>query len=353
MATIKAKCISTNKLDNGLQSAVFKCKLDDKKDFDEPEGVTLKVITSNKDLEAEWIIKCDVYDPQECDDQTFRLKKIKLGKHNKKIIGSLVFNCVIRAWKDNDFENKVIAFDSNKSPFEYKVREEFYGSDVTAVITICYADETLNEDFEKFMKNGKLSDVIFVVKNEEIRAHKQIISARNDVIAKMFTSDMTEKKTGRVKISDVEPKIFKLVLRYIYSEKFESNDTDELLKVIVAADKYLMKNLVEICAHRLSDKLSVKNVVDVLKTAELVNEDFLKVECAKFMKKNKMKTAVASSSKAVAKSRRADSSSVEDAPLKKARRDSASSYSSVDSEVDSSNYSGDSSFGSDDDNVAY
>lgn len=131
------------------------------------------------------------------------------------------------------------------------------------------------------------------VKNEEIRGHKQIISARNDIFAKMFTCDMVEKISGRVEITDIEAKIFKLVLRYIYSGKFESkDDADELLKVMVAADKYFVKNLVDTCARRLWTNLTVENVPEILEIADRVGVDFLKVECTKFMKKNETKQIV-------------------------------------------------------------
>lgn len=100
---------------------------------------------------------------------------------------------------------------------------------------------------------------------------------------------MQEKKTGRVEIADIEPNVFKKLLHFINFGEIDSNDVDELLKLTVAADKYGLKDLVRSCSFRILLYLSAENVVDVLVTADLVKENTLKKECAKFFVKNKSK----------------------------------------------------------------
>lgn len=58
-----------------------------------------------------------------------------------------------------DFKHKVSTFDTNSSPFKFDTKRcDFSGSSVTAIITICYADETIEqaklvtEDLDKFWK---------------------------------------------------------------------------------------------------------------------------------------------------------------------------------------------------------
>lgn len=152
---------------------------------------------------------------------------------------------------------------------------------------------TLLDDYEKLLDNQEFSDVIFVFDKEEIRANKLIMSTRCDVFARMFNSNMLEKETGRVEITDIEPTIFKQLLRFIYCGKMESNETDDLFKLILAANKYSMIGLVKICADLLSSDLSVDNAVDCLIIADRVNEDSLKKMCINMIIENKRDAAIA------------------------------------------------------------
>lgn len=160
------------------------------------------------------------------------------------------------------------------------------------------------EDYDKFLKNQEFCDIIFVVENEEIPAHKQILIARNEVFAKMFTSKMLEKETSRVEIIDIESKIFKLLLRFIYCGKIGSIEANELQKLILAADKYSVENLVNICGNRLFSKLSIENAVHTLMIADLVRINYLKKNCIDLILKYKDKVIETEGYKEMVKSGR-------------------------------------------------
>lgn len=100
------------------------------------------------------------------------------------------------------------SFDLNFSTLEQNLPLEIWSRDhPTKLIIEIYRNDyeltsvikddevsSLIEDYTKFLENKELCDVTFVIGDEEILAHKQIISARSDVFASMFTSDMLEKK---------------------------------------------------------------------------------------------------------------------------------------------------------------
>lgn len=88
-----------------------------------------------------------------------------------------------------------------------------------------------------------------------------------------------EKETGRVEITDIEADVFKKLLLFIYRGKIETNDTEELLELILAADKYSMKSLVDTCAFKISCNLTADNAVDILIAADMVRAEFLKKDC--------------------------------------------------------------------------
>lgn len=143
------------------------------------------------------------------------------------------------------------------------------------------------EDFTKFFENDTLRDVTFLFGETEISAHKQILAARNSVFKTMFENDMLEKEQNRVEITDIELNIFKFFLQFIYSGKFLSDDFYDWLKLIVAADKYSMISLINICETRILNNLTNDNVVDAFMTGNLVNLETIKMKCAELIFKNK------------------------------------------------------------------
>lgn len=107
-------------------------------------------------------------------------------------------------------------------------------------------------------------DVEFTIGSEKITANKGILSMHSSIFASMFESDMIEKRTSQVEIIDIEPKIFKLFLSYLYSGKLDCKITEDLLRLAVVADKYSLESLVSLCCYRL--KFIIKYKGDVVKT---------------------------------------------------------------------------------------
>lgn len=160
--------------------------------------------------------------------------------------------------------------------------------------------------YDKLLRNVSLSDVTFVVKGEVIPANKSILALQSDVFESMFATDMLEKKTNTVEIVDIEPKIFKLMLRFVYDGNLDCNETEELLELCKAADKYELRNLVKLCANNACFELCTSNVVDILVVADQVRDDFFKNKCIKFVIENKDQIVKTEGYKNLVKSGRAD-----------------------------------------------
>ena len=77
----------------------------------------------------------------------------------------------------------------------------------------------MRKDFETLLETGNFSDVIFVVENKELCAHKTIICARSPVFAGMFRSECKESNENRIVIDDVPVNLFKMLLQFIYTNQ--------------------------------------------------------------------------------------------------------------------------------------
>ena len=106
----------------------------------------------------------------------------------------------------------------------------------------------------KLLENQSLSDVTFVVKNEKISAHSSIVVSGSPVICAMLEKDkFKEGHTKTVQVEDIEPSVFKEMLRYLYTVKVCKLDamTEPLF---LAADKYQIEALLFVI-HRASTKV--------------------------------------------------------------------------------------------------
>ena len=132
--------------------------------------------------------------------------------------------------------------------------------------------------------DDKYADFVFKVENEKIAAHRVILAARSTVFAAMFQCDMKENKTNETEIEDMTPAAFRALLRFIYTGHCEVGNLAEQL--LIAANKYDIQDLKEICVKELRMKLTVDNAVDLLILADLHQANDLKGGAILFINKN-------------------------------------------------------------------
>ena len=102
-----------------------------------------------------------------------------------------------------------------------------------------------------------LSDVTFTVQGEQFKAHKAILVARSDYFSTMFNCGMTESKSNQIEIPDIEPTVFEALLKFLYGSIPYVRESEEWMELLVAADKYNVRELKDLCEsiidHRSSD----------------------------------------------------------------------------------------------------
>jgi speckle-type POZ protein len=152
------------------------------------------------------------------------------------------------------------------------------GEDLAGVLGEKYAD------FVFKVENEKIAAFVFKVKNEKIAAHKVILAARSPVFDAMFQRDRKENKTNEAEITDVTPAAFKTLLRFIYTGHCEVDNLAE--ELLVAANKYDIPDLKQICAKELRFQLTVDNAVRLLVLSDLHQAEDLKDGAMRFINKN-------------------------------------------------------------------
>lgn len=235
------------------------------------------------------------------------LCNVEVGTREKLVVGDVAFVTVI--------VNGVVCFDckfDSESPSSVErivpsVSLKSYDESYVQVKVLFYhQDKSIVQvlrNYNKFLENECFSDVRFVFGDIEILAHKQILSENNSAFAEIFKSCV---KSDRVEINDVDSDIFKKLLQFVYHGKVYTSDLDDLLELVVAADKYCVTNLVNICEDLIAKNLTTENVVDVFVVASSVNAESLKIKCMTYIFKNNRLVVETDGYKNLIETRRAD-----------------------------------------------
>ena len=141
----------------------------------------------------------------------------------------------------------------------------------------------IQNDLLRLLEEPTSSDVTFSVGEQKFKAHKVILSARSEYFSDMFKTDTNENVTGEVKVEDVEPKIFKWMLEFLYSGSPAvlptkgNSHTENLLQLLTLGSKYGLKDLEEACVKHLCKGMDKDCIADVLLLAhKLDNHELLK-----------------------------------------------------------------------------
>ncbi|CAL4916812.1 unnamed protein product [Urochloa decumbens] len=129
------------------------------------------------------------------------------------------------------------------------------------------------------------TDVTFQVGGEKFAAHRCVFAARSAVFKAQLFGPMKEGTTDTVvRIDDMEAKVFRLLLGYIYCDSVPEVDEELMLQhLLVAADKYDLPRLRLICEYKLCQCINADTVGTILELAEQHHCQGLKEACLYFL----------------------------------------------------------------------
>ncbi|XP_060529137.1 inhibitor of Bruton tyrosine kinase isoform X2 [Cylas formicarius] len=121
-----------------------------------------------------------------------------------------------------------------------------------------------------------------------IEAHKCVLAARLDYFSNMFSSRWSGENSGKVSFPFSASAVLAL-LEFLYTDSLsalENRDIDQLFKILIMADQFFVVRLKEECEFLLSNLLSLKNAIQLLRLANAYNAQKLKYCCMNFIVSN-------------------------------------------------------------------
>ena len=137
-------------------------------------------------------------------------------------------------------------------------------------------------------KNEALIDTTIKCTDKEFKVHRVILASRSPVFRAMLESDMKEKQSGVVEVSDTTPEVMSDLVAYLYTGTAPNLTTlaNELLQ---AAEKYQLPRLLTICENELGDNIKEATVIWTLILADLHGRVCLKKACLEYIRSNSAK----------------------------------------------------------------
>jgi speckle-type POZ protein len=130
----------------------------------------------------------------------------------------------------------------------------------------------LSTHLGNLFEDMKYSDVIFNIGGRRFPAHKIILAARSEVFDAMFQHPTEEKFTNEIEIEDVEPVVFQELLRFIYTGRLSLVTMETMAAgLLMAADKYVLDDLLYECENYLLSEMSPVNCVELILRGDLLN----------------------------------------------------------------------------------
>jgi len=146
--------------------------------------------------------------------------------------------------------------------------------------------ESLTSDIASLLLNTEESgDMILVCGDGEVKAHRNIMSARSPAFKAMLESEMKEKKSGRVEVKDFGKSVVKAMVQFIYTAEIDE-EIEDIVELMKIGNKYLIKSLVNECGLRLAKDISKDNVLDLEIVADSFSAENLLKSCANFAVNN-------------------------------------------------------------------
>ncbi|XP_069323269.1 kelch-like protein 1 isoform X1 [Eulemur rufifrons] len=141
-----------------------------------------------------------------------------------------------------------------QSDLDSSSSEEFYQA-------IHHAEQTFRK-MESYLKQQQLCDVILIVGNRKIPAHRLVLSSVSDYFAAMFTSDVCEAKQDEIKMEGIDPNALWDLVQFAYTGCLELKE-DTIENLLAAACLLQLPQVVEVCCHFLMKLLHPSNCLGI------------------------------------------------------------------------------------------
>lgn len=134
------------------------------------------------------------------------------------------------------------------------------------------------KDISKLLDEAAFPDFTFIVGGKEFKVHRSILGLASPVMVKLFSTDIARKQRKRCELTDVDPFIFEIMLRYIYCGNIPENFNRIAKDLFEAAHVYQIEPLMKTCLTAVSNQLNIANALELFEWSDRLDLLALKVK---------------------------------------------------------------------------
>ncbi|XP_020279347.1 BTB/POZ domain-containing protein 6-A-like [Pseudomyrmex gracilis] len=153
----------------------------------------------------------------------------------------------------------------------------------------CWSIDKLLGHGEVLLKTGQWSDCQFVLgeepQQEIVKCHKVYLAKFSPVFEAMFFGVMAE-TSSLIPIKDIQPEVFKIFLKYMYTDKVELDSLELAFELCYCAQKYIVTLLVEECMKYVHSKILPENACRIYEFARLFDDSVIMDKCMYVIRTN-------------------------------------------------------------------
>lgn len=143
---------------------------------------------------------------------------------------------------------------------------------------------SLVQDLRSLVNNEEMSDIVFMVEDQPVYAHK-ILCMRCTYFRAMLTGGMSETRASEIVLQDVRHPIFLALLEYLYTDQCEI-PLDIAMELFQAADQFGVERLKKICESKMLASINVDNAATIFHAADDHSAKSLREKCLNFILAN-------------------------------------------------------------------
>lgn len=130
-------------------------------------------------------------------------------------------------------------------------------------------------------------DVMIVIGDTKIPAHKTILSFRSGYFEQLFNGTFMEKTQAEIALN-VPLEAFKVVLKYIYTglASLDNLAVEQIVEICWLAEQYDFQSLKKAISSHLARILSLENCVVIMHAALLYSLEELRIKAMDFVDEN-------------------------------------------------------------------
>ncbi|XP_063543803.1 uncharacterized protein LOC134752142 [Cydia strobilella] len=136
------------------------------------------------------------------------------------------------------------------------------------------------------LQSGLWSDCSFLVGSEVVPGHKLMLSLASPVFEAMFYGTIAETNNQLIPVTDIQPKAFKALLEYIYTDKLNVSCVVNACGLYYGAKKYMLPHLMKKCLLYILSSLSPNNVCCVYEFTKVFEVHGLLKTCKQMIQVN-------------------------------------------------------------------